>query len=211
MGRLGKGHSALSIGCMNYVWTQSQAKGSERLVLLCLADRANDDGICWPSAADTAARARLSERQTRRILGQLREQGEIITIRKGGGTRIVKGRECGITDTMLVVAGRSEDELMLALAKHGVPPDNATALIDPTLRSKRDNHAVDSEGATLSPATGNPDTGVRGTTNRTGSEPSRESPTGRVPSFGWWLGKANLPCGVGKRRDSERGCSVCLP
>ena len=38
----------MSIKRMNAVWNLSKQSGSALLVLLALADRADDDGFCWP-------------------------------------------------------------------------------------------------------------------------------------------------------------------
>jgi len=62
---------------MTAVWEDSRAANGSLLVLLCLADHANDEGRCWPSLERLAKRARLSERQVRRVLDALVELGEI--------------------------------------------------------------------------------------------------------------------------------------
>jgi len=53
--------------------------------MLALADFANDQGECWPSVPVLAEKARLTERQTRRVLDKLVEAGEIRRIRSTGG------------------------------------------------------------------------------------------------------------------------------
>jgi len=45
------------------------------LVLLSLADQANDDGECWPSQASTAKRCRISTRQVQRWIDYLIDIG----------------------------------------------------------------------------------------------------------------------------------------
>src|SRR5262249_22305654 len=61
----------MSIKVMTRVWTHSQRKDGELLVMLALADFANDAGECWPSILTLAQKARLTERQTRRVLKRL--------------------------------------------------------------------------------------------------------------------------------------------
>jgi hypothetical protein len=75
----------MSIRVMTAVWDRATeyAKG-ELLVLLALADWANDAGECWPSVPKIAQKSRLTERQTYKVLKQLQADG-VITIRRGGG------------------------------------------------------------------------------------------------------------------------------
>src|SRR5262245_24990767 len=70
---------------MARVWAHSQQKGGELLVMLALADFANDGGECWPSIPVLAQKARLSERQTRRVLNTLEVADEIRRSRSNGG------------------------------------------------------------------------------------------------------------------------------
>lgn len=58
---------------------------SDMLVLLALADQANDEGVCWPAVSSVARRARLSPRAVQKILARLAAAGHItITNRLGG-------------------------------------------------------------------------------------------------------------------------------
>jgi hypothetical protein len=67
------------------VFDQSAARGSARLVLVVLADRADENGRCWPGLADIARRSGLeTERAVRRALAKLVRLGEV-TIDPGGG------------------------------------------------------------------------------------------------------------------------------
>jgi hypothetical protein len=70
---------------MARVWAHSHRKDGELLVMLALADFANDGGECWPSIPVLAQKARLTERQTRRVLRTLEEVGEIRTSHSRGG------------------------------------------------------------------------------------------------------------------------------
>lgn len=71
---------------MSLVWEHSQQSGSSLLVLLALADFADDDGYCYPSVARLAKKARLSERATQYALRDLEEAGEL-SVERGGGRR----------------------------------------------------------------------------------------------------------------------------
>lgn len=68
----------MSIYAISWVLQHSRAVQGDRLVLIALADYANDEGgSCYPSIPKIAAKARLSERQVERCLNQLVELGEI--------------------------------------------------------------------------------------------------------------------------------------
>ena len=75
----------MSVKVMARVWAHSQRKDGELLVMLALADFANDAGESWPSIPVLAAKARLTERQTRRVLSKLEEAGEIRRVKSNGG------------------------------------------------------------------------------------------------------------------------------
>lgn len=61
----------MAIKWINEIWTHSPEKGSALLVHLALADYANDDGKCWPSVATIAKKARITDRQVRRVFNVL--------------------------------------------------------------------------------------------------------------------------------------------
>jgi hypothetical protein len=56
---------------MNRVWEASRQSGGALLVLLAIADFADDDGLAYPSIATLARKARLSDRQVQRVIAGL--------------------------------------------------------------------------------------------------------------------------------------------
>ena len=75
----------VSVKAMARVWSRSQRKDGELLVMLALADFANDQGESFPSIPVLAQKARLTERQTRRVLNKLETAGEIRRVKSNGG------------------------------------------------------------------------------------------------------------------------------
>ncbi|HEX8184670.1 MAG TPA: helix-turn-helix domain-containing protein [Blastocatellia bacterium] len=71
----------MSIEAMNRVWKKSKQKGSDLLLMLALADYANDKDFCWPGTDVLAERIRMSRRNTQRSLIRLEEAGEIYRIK----------------------------------------------------------------------------------------------------------------------------------
>lgn len=62
---------------MAHVWRTFRGDPTEKLVLLSLADQANNDGWCWPSQAYTAERCMISDRQLRNWIVRLADAGLI--------------------------------------------------------------------------------------------------------------------------------------
>lgn len=69
---------------MTWVWDNGPSDPSELLVMLALADFANDSGECWPAMSSVAEKARMSERGVQKIIRRMEETGAI-SITTGGG------------------------------------------------------------------------------------------------------------------------------
>jgi hypothetical protein len=69
---------------MRDVWSYSQHKGSDLLVLLGFADNANETRRCWTSIAYQARKARMSERNLHYIVKRLVSSGELIVEKNAG-------------------------------------------------------------------------------------------------------------------------------
>jgi hypothetical protein len=83
----------MSIKVMERVWEHSKASGTPLLVLLCLADWANDAAECWPSISTIARKCRLKDdRHVQRVIHNHLEKrlGEVVVI-VGGGMASRKG------------------------------------------------------------------------------------------------------------------------
>lgn len=70
---------------MDRCWKVSKAKGGDLLVLLALADYADQHGEAWPSVKSVARKVRMAERTVQRAFRRLASLGEI-TIRVSGGS-----------------------------------------------------------------------------------------------------------------------------
>ena len=65
----------MSIRVMVEVWDSAPVSGSDLLLLLALADSANDDGVCWPSQETLSQKTRLNKRHVQRLLKRLADTG----------------------------------------------------------------------------------------------------------------------------------------
>lgn len=68
----------MSARALNAVWQRSKAKGSDRLLLVALADRSDDDGLSWPNQEWMVIKTLLSVRAVRDIIGRLVASGELV-------------------------------------------------------------------------------------------------------------------------------------
>lgn len=74
----------MSIAVMSHVWSLSLLGGTELLLLLAIADFADNEGVAYPSVATLAKKIRMSERNTQYLLKKLEESGELEIQRNAG-------------------------------------------------------------------------------------------------------------------------------
>ncbi|WP_420406925.1 helix-turn-helix domain-containing protein [Hoeflea sp.] len=145
----------MSIFVTSQVWKSAPVKGSDLLVLLALSDFANDDGVCWPSMATIAEKARISERSAQRACRAMADSG-LIEIEENSGP---KG------------ANRYRIILDAAPRDGGEPAGKGGAKLSPPAEGE----GGDKSGARgVTNATGGGDTGVTRTVIEPSIEPSRE-------------------------------------
>lgn len=76
----------MSIHFMNDILDSPEPKGVNRMVLLMLADAANDSGVCWPGVDYIARRAATTRRSVQRSLRELEAAGFVrVEINAGTG------------------------------------------------------------------------------------------------------------------------------
>ncbi|WP_277207098.1 helix-turn-helix domain-containing protein [Vibrio misgurnus] len=68
----------MSIKVMSYIWDITQFKGSDKLIMLCLADHADDAGLCWPSIETIARKSGVSSTTAKVTLKKLEAEGWIV-------------------------------------------------------------------------------------------------------------------------------------
>lgn len=74
----------MSVRTMAAVWERSKHSGTNLLMLLAIADFADDDGMAFPSVNKLATKCRMSKRNAQDRLRELAESGEL-TIKKNQG------------------------------------------------------------------------------------------------------------------------------
>lgn len=68
----------MSIKLMTAVWERTDISSTQKLVLLALADWANDDGLCWPSIATIATKSSLKMRAVQMTIRSLEDAGFVM-------------------------------------------------------------------------------------------------------------------------------------
>ncbi len=76
----------MSVTVMGEVWKRTDLDPYERLVMLSLADHADDEGSCYPSIARLCARTGMKERGVQVVLKRLAAKG-FVSVRIGEGRK----------------------------------------------------------------------------------------------------------------------------
>lgn len=74
----------MSVKVMSAVWERDDLDASERLVMLSLADHADDEGVCYPSIARLCKRTSMSDRGIQKVLSRLIDRG-FLSVKVGAG------------------------------------------------------------------------------------------------------------------------------
>ena len=75
----------MSLEVSKLVWAYSKAKGSARLVLLAIADFADDKGVAWPGVGRIRKMTGLSRRSAQNLIQHLISLAELTIAKKGSG------------------------------------------------------------------------------------------------------------------------------
>ena len=98
------------------VWDPSQQRGTALLVLLAMADRADELGVVWAGTTWLANRARVNRRQIIRTIHFLEEEQELIVMRasRPNGQTIVNHYiiATGASDELLADGRKRAQELL---------------------------------------------------------------------------------------------------
>ena len=96
----------MSVETSNRVWKYSQKGGTPLLLLLALADWADDWGYCYPSIEQMAVKCRQTERNILNLIIDLEQAGEMRRVARGKGGR---GKFSG--SVYQVIVGMSREEI----------------------------------------------------------------------------------------------------
>ncbi len=100
---------------MSHVWANSKQKGAALLLLLAMADIADEVGDCYPSADYLAKKTRVDVRSVQRTVAKLIGEGELIVFEKQG----TKNRSGQKTNLYRIVMTTVEEALTIPVPKRG--------------------------------------------------------------------------------------------
>lgn len=159
----------MSIKRMTAVWDESCHKGNDLLLLLSLADHANDEGYCWPSIETLAKKTRLSESTVIRATKRMEDSGELV---------VNHNRRYG--NRYIVATGMTEEQIETSVKRHF----GEEFFLTVNLQDKSNCHGDSSELASsdsseLAQVTDDPSTTVNETSNTTADAdaPQPDPPT----------------------------------
>jgi hypothetical protein len=192
----------MSAKATNWVWEESQSTGSARLVLLALADWANEKGVCFGSYRGLAKKTRLSVATVTRSLRELEAAGEVKQLEPG--TFGAPASRPLASDWLLPKVHCAQSEHVLNLSTVCAQSEHSTILnnISPSSSKERKTNAIPFSTQSLATPSSNGKTKV----------PPRESILGKGMSDEDWLDHlATLPqyAGVNVRAKFERLLAWC--
>ncbi|ARO14421.1 hypothetical protein BVG79_01075 [Ketogulonicigenium robustum] len=74
----------MSVKIMSAIWEAEGIDASECLVLIALADHADDEGRCYPSIARLCKRTKMSDRGVQKVIARLIEKGFVTVVQNAG-------------------------------------------------------------------------------------------------------------------------------
>lgn len=166
----------MSVDVSSRVWKHSKTQGSERVLMLALADRSDEYGVSWPSHDDNAERVNVTRRQARNLKKSCVENGELLSIE--AATK--QGRQT--SNRYFVIVGLPLEKIEKVLREH---PQLAGSWDDGRIefelqRIERIRNATEEGGTTVPPEEelqyppgGKPSTPTRGKPST--PEPSYET------------------------------------
>lgn len=129
----------MSIAALSYVWESSRQEGGALLVLLAIADYANEHGLAYPATKTLARKARLSERQTQRVVKELEAAGEIeVHANKGpGGVNLYRIKRSVFPGDNLSGGDVDVGGGVTPMSGEGVTPMSPKPSLEPSLNHQR--------------------------------------------------------------------------
>lgn len=138
----------MSIKVMSEVWEHAPFVGTELLILLALADMANDDRECWPGQRHVAHKGRITIQQATSVLKNLELQGVIEVIHRtvpgrGNISNLYRIKPVAQWDLLIEYENENPPQAQdTPLPKQGIPPshkptrENVTeSVLEPSLET----------------------------------------------------------------------------
>lgn len=185
----------MSLKASNLVWRQSRQSGSALVVLLALADFADDTMRAWPSVSTLAERARIGRRAAHKLLAKLIQDGEVIQdghTRRGVVVYRIMLRDGASADGQPVSAGSQVSNAGVNDRAHLLPSD-----VNPGSGERQITHEAEGmppvnrgSGDDLNASSQNPLSNLQDPSQRAGAQGPAAQP---APGPSWGRVKATFP------------------
>ncbi len=152
----------MSIKRMTDVWDKSTHTSSDLLLLLALADMANEDGHCWPGIETLCKKTRLSESTVIRRTRAIEKSGELI---------VKRNRRHG--NKYLVVTGFTPEQIEALIMQYFGEKFLTVKLQDKSNLQNDSSELASYDSSELAPVTDDPSLTV--------IDPSKDSPEEKTP------------------------------
>lgn len=122
----------MSVRVMSRVWERSALGGSELLLLLAIADHADDEGRAYPSVETLAKKVRMSARNARYLLAKIERSGELTIARNAGP------RGCNLFTVQALQPEADSRKGVKAIAARGaiaIAAEPSRTVIEPSITS----------------------------------------------------------------------------
>jgi hypothetical protein len=171
----------MSVHATSWAWQVPDLDREELLVLLCLADHANEEGVCWPSLPLIARRARMHRITATRVVDRLVELGVIARLERGGGRKSTRYKlmmfaapRYPVEPTTIDTPERPSATVVPLFGDCPHPLQRATAPVAPGSRSTNGEQLQRATAPRASGATAGRASGATGTIN------NRDEPSART-------------------------------
>jgi len=114
----------MSIKIMSMVWEIKEITPMQKLILLKLADNADDGGVCWPSLETVAGACGCSSRTVMRAIDHFKEMKILSSTRRYNKSN----KYYFNSDTMSQLKSNSDTMSRLEVTQCHIPPDTVSPL-----------------------------------------------------------------------------------
>lgn len=180
----------MSVRISAAVWSIKGLKAPERIVLLAIADHADDDGHCWPSMVLLADKCEMTDRGVRGVIRRLEQAGYLTT-------SVSHGRSSNRYTVNSIPEGRSALNSERGSALNSPNPERGTRNEVPCCKSNTEQERLNPERECIQPGTNVPPNHQEPSIEPSGGERVRAS---RLPSdwklpkrWGEWAAESGVP------------------
>lgn len=112
----------MSLKAMRWAWETQILSRTQKIILLSMADRANDAGECWPSIRRLCLDTNCSDRTVQRSIKAIEKLGLIVCERVSGKTTVYKLLEAPLPPEDPRHAVTPTPDMVTPLPRHDVTP-----------------------------------------------------------------------------------------